>query len=298
MSGKTQVFVVGFDDHCRTRLTHTLEVSQIATTISKNLSLNVDLTEAIALGHDVGHTPFGHVGERFLNLLMNGYYDVRGFNSELSDDKKGFKHNLQSLRVVTTLEKHRKNKQNVELNLTNYTRWGLFNHTKVKYNKCTFLIKKNSSEHMCGYMQKNTECKLKGEFLLCFYNQQINKLKNGVNWTYEAFVVAMADEIAQRHHDIEDGIEANIIKKDELITKIKDILGIKNDKQPTELTELYNEEIDLLSNIEKVSEKEFYLPLLNHFIVSILTKSLINNARKKLNELKIKIEKRGHYLLI
>jgi len=86
---KTQVFLSPEGDHYRTRLTHTLEVSQIARTIAKSLRLNEDLTEAIALGHDLGHTPFGHAGERVLNEIC----------------PHGFKHNEQSLRVVDVLEK-------------------------------------------------------------------------------------------------------------------------------------------------------------------------------------------------
>lgn len=86
---KTQVFLSPEGDHYRTRLTHTLEVNQIARTIARALRLNEDLTEAIALGHDLGHTPFGHAGERALNKIMPG----------------GFKHNQQSVRVVTYLEK-------------------------------------------------------------------------------------------------------------------------------------------------------------------------------------------------
>ena len=85
---KTQVFLSPFNDHFRTRLTHTLEVSQIARTISRALKLNEDLTEAIALGHDLGHTPFGHCGESILNELIPG----------------GFYHNIQSVRVVEVLE--------------------------------------------------------------------------------------------------------------------------------------------------------------------------------------------------
>ena len=85
---KTQVFLSPFDDHFRTRLTHTLEVSQIARTLARSLNLNEDLTEAIALGHDLGHTPFGHCGEGVLNELVEG----------------GFFHNLQSVRVVEVLE--------------------------------------------------------------------------------------------------------------------------------------------------------------------------------------------------
>ena len=101
---KTQVFLSPFDDHFRTRLTHTLEVSQIARTISRSLALNEDLTEAIALGHDLGHTPFGHCGEGVLDELVKG----------------GFHHNIQSVRVVEVLE---------DLNLCRETIDGILTHT-------------------------------------------------------------------------------------------------------------------------------------------------------------------------
>lgn len=104
---KTQVFISPEGDHYRTRLTHTLEVSQIARTISKALRLNDELTEAIALGHDLGHTPFGHSGEKLLNEITS----------------TGFKHNEQSLRVVDFLEK------GVGLNLTNEVRDGILCHS-------------------------------------------------------------------------------------------------------------------------------------------------------------------------
>ena len=104
---KTQVFIAPEGDHYRTRLTHTLEVSQIARTISKALRLNEDLTEAIALGHDLGHTPFGHSGETVLNRLMSC----------------GFSHVDQSVRVVEVLEKDGKG-----LNLTKEVRDGILNH--------------------------------------------------------------------------------------------------------------------------------------------------------------------------
>lgn len=105
---KTQVFLSPEGDHYRTRLTHTLEVSQIARTIARALLLNEDLTEAIALGHDLGHTPFGHAGERALNDLVSG----------------GFRHYEQSVRVVEKLEKGGKG-----LNLTYEVRDGILHHT-------------------------------------------------------------------------------------------------------------------------------------------------------------------------
>ena len=107
---KTQVFISPEGDHYRTRLTHTLEVSQISRTLAKALKLNEDLTEAIALGHDLGHTPFGHTGESVLNEIHS----------------TGFKHNVQSLRVVDFLE-HKRGKRG--LNLTYEVRDGILNHT-------------------------------------------------------------------------------------------------------------------------------------------------------------------------
>jgi len=107
LKDKTQVFLTPEGDHYRTRLTHTLEVSQNARTIAKALRLNEDLVEAIALGHDLGHTPFGHAGERALNEVA----------------PMGFKHNEQSVRVVEVLEK-----DNRGLNLTKEVRDGILNH--------------------------------------------------------------------------------------------------------------------------------------------------------------------------
>jgi len=110
---KTQVFVATESDHFRSRLTHTIEVAQISRHLSRLLRLNEDLSEAIALSHDLGHTPFGHAGERTLNLLMK--------------DHGGFEHNLQSLRIVDTLEK--KYPQFDGLNLSFEVREGLRKHS-------------------------------------------------------------------------------------------------------------------------------------------------------------------------
>ncbi len=108
---KTQVFIAPIGDHYVTRLTHTLEVSQIARTISRALNLNEDLTEAISLGHDLGHTPFGHTGEDVLNELY----------------PEGFRHNEQSLRIVDFLENNGQG-----LNLTWEVRDGILNHSKTR----------------------------------------------------------------------------------------------------------------------------------------------------------------------
>lgn len=114
---KTQVFISPDGDHFRTRLTHTLEMMQVSRTIARSLGLNEDLAEAIALGHDLGHTPFGHTGEEALARVLAH-----------QGHKRGFRHNEHSLRVVDVLEKGGKG-----LNLTHEVRDGILNHTGKGY---------------------------------------------------------------------------------------------------------------------------------------------------------------------
>ncbi|MDQ3923247.1 MAG: deoxyguanosinetriphosphate triphosphohydrolase [Actinomycetota bacterium] len=114
---KTQVFIAPDGDHFRTRLTHTLEMMQISRTIARSLGLNEDLAEAIALGHDLGHTPFGHTGEEALSRRLASF-----------PNRRGFRHNEHSLRVVDVLEKGGKG-----LNLTYEVRDGILNHTGTGY---------------------------------------------------------------------------------------------------------------------------------------------------------------------
>ena len=121
LSHKTQVFLAPEGDHYRTRLTHTLEVAQIARSISRTLSLNEDLTEAIALGHDLGHTPFGHCGEKALSNAM-AHWRQRELGEEPSSDL--FRHNQQSARIVEKLER-----DGHGLNLTREVVDGIRNHT-------------------------------------------------------------------------------------------------------------------------------------------------------------------------
>jgi dGTPase len=113
---KTQVFIPYEGDHFRTRLTHTIEVSQIARSVARALGLNEDLTEAVALGHDLGHTPFGHSGEYVLDRLLRESHPEAG----------GFKHNFQSVRVLDRLEKRY---EEPGLNMTHDVREGVWKHT-------------------------------------------------------------------------------------------------------------------------------------------------------------------------
>lgn len=132
---KTQVFISPEGDHYRTRLTHTLEVAQIGRSAARALRLNEDLTEAIALGHDLGHTPFGHAGEKVLDELIEG----------------GFKHNEQSLRVVELLEN-----DGVGLNLTYEVRDGIVNH-KYSGTPCTLEGEIVKFADRCAYINHDIE---------------------------------------------------------------------------------------------------------------------------------------------
>lgn len=143
LKNKTQVFFSPEGDHYRTRLTHTLAVSQVARGIARALSLNEDLTEAIALGHDLGHTPFGHSGERILNEL----------------NPKGFKHNEQSGRVVDILENN-----GLGLNLTREVAHGIVNH-KLNSNSKTLEGKAVSLADRIAYINHDIDDAIDGGFI-------------------------------------------------------------------------------------------------------------------------------------
>lgn len=283
LSGKTQVFVTSFDDHVRTRLTHTLEVSQITTTICRALNFNEILGEAIAIGHDIGHTPFGHVGERTLNYIMTGCDNIKGINNNMDNEYKGFKHNWQGLRTVMELEKISRKYNG--LNLTPYTLWGILNHSKKSYGKCGREFVSNGTafkkEKLCSLKQTFSECDgYDKKFSLDFYNKYEKNIPEEA-WTVEALVVRQADEIAQRHHDIEDALEANIIEKEELICKIEEYFG-------SWLSEGY-----WSADLNKIKEEEnkvYYMPMISKLIVDFLTTKYIENLKEILDNLIIKYD--------
>lgn len=200
LSSKTQIFITSASDNLRTRLTHTLEVSQIARTIAKQLSLDVDLAEAIALGHDLGHTPFGHVGERTIHLFSIGD-DKKQKKSNVSVEKSmyGFKYNLQSVRILTEYS------ENVKF--TNFMLYGVREHSK-RYWK--------SPDDVCFYSMYDAYCSYKENDTLY------------PAWSFEAFIVKWADEIAQRHHDLEDAYLQKIMNPNDIVEKLRPILKIIN----------------------------------------------------------------------
>lgn len=269
LAGKTQVFLAKDDDHIRNRLTHTLEVAQISKTISKALELDEDLTEAIALGHDIGHTPFGHVGERTLNFIMNNCHNIKMYNKELPKEVKGFKHNWQGIRVVSKLEDE-------SLNLTNYTLWGILNHSSKKYKACGY-----HSESKCNLNHEDAQCLYSGETSLNFYKNDlkdiIHKIDFENSWSFEGYIVGIADEIAQRHHDFEDALEYELISIKELVDFLKKSFG-------DSLSVEYQNKLDNIKDEEKIRAKQ--LKGISTIIVDTLASDVIESSKRKLDALR------------
>jgi dGTPase len=174
---KTQVFVAHEGDHFRTRLTHSLEVSQIARSLATALGLDADLAETIALAHDLGHPPFGHAGEDELQIQMQGF--------------GGFDHNVQTFRVVTKLE--RRYPRFEGLNLTWETLEGVIKHNGPVVDKLDRPSWSAIAEFDAEY-----------------------DLRLGTWASAEAQVAALADDIAYNNHDVDDGVQAGLFQLDEL----------------------------------------------------------------------------------
>jgi dGTPase len=225
---KTQVFVNTEGDHYRTRLTHSMEVSQIARTLTRSLGLNEDLSETLSLSHDLGHAPFGHAGEEALSECMKNY--------------GGFNHNIQTLRIVTSLEN--KYYKFYGLNLTIETLDGLIKHNGpvkniVPYKK---ILKKN------------------------LFN---NKITFNAFPSLEAQVAAISDDIAYNNHDLEDGLRAGLftIKKISSISYLsglinKHVKNIKNFRREIIINQIVRDLINLMvvdvinttnKNLEKIN---------------------------------------------
>lgn len=286
LSGKTQIYTVGRDDHRKNRLTHTLEVAQIARTVAVALGFDSDLTEAIALGHDFGHTPFGHAGEKMLDDIMmpnskyiksSPFYKCsreelkKRFEREKTDDDIlryafGFKHNLQSVRVSTTLEDSYRDtdNRNIGLNLTNFTLYGMMIHSSEKY-----------SDDDCPNFQHQ-------------FDQQM-KLKGAEQfaWSFEADIVRWADDIAQWHHDFEDAMREEVLPVDEICKTIQNSLGGALKETDRKKLQFFQQP----SKSEEDKEKKWKMDRrciaeLSHIVVNTLVNDLIEFSNEKLNDLK------------
>ncbi len=227
---KTQVFVNTEGDHYRTRITHSLEVAQIARSVARYLNLNESLAETLSLAHDLGHTPFGHAGEDSLNECM--------------DDYGGFDHNLQTLRIVMFLE-----------------------NKYLKFNGLNLSI-----ETLEGLLKHNGPV---NNFNLVNALIGIKRFKNMINFnsfpSLEAQISSISDDIAYNNHDIQDGINANLFKLDELV------------------------EINFFRDIykkykSKINKRNFKIATYQIIrdSIDLMIKDLINNTKFNLNRNKIK----------
>jgi len=203
LAHKTQVFVFHEGDHFRTRLTHTLEVAQIARSLARALGLDEDLAEALALAHDLGHPPFGHAGERALDRCLATC--------------GGFDHNAQTLRVVTALER----------------RYPAFDGLNLSWETLEGIVKHNGPLTMCD----GSPVEAYRERGLPHTIAMHNRTHDLELWSFasaEAQLAAIADDIAYDAHDIDDGLRANLFVLEDLagVPLIRDILRAIREEHP------------------------------------------------------------------
>jgi dGTPase len=195
LAHKTQVFVDHESDHFRTRLTHTIEVAQIARALARALRLDDDLVEAIALGHDLGHTPFGHTGEDALDACMG--------------EHGGFDHNSHALRIVTELERHYAEFDG--LNLTQPTLAGLIKHNGP-------LLDASGAP--------TERYRARGVPAAVLRHNAMQDMELSLHASLEAQAAAIADDIAYDAHDIDDGLRAGLFSLAELRAAVPYVEGL------------------------------------------------------------------------
>lgn len=255
---KAQIFSAEKGDYYRTRMTHSLEVNQIAKAIAYALGLNMDLTEAIALGHDLGHTPFGHQGERTLDEILSGKIDVGIVSKKLLEDRcfGGFKHNYQSARILTQLEE--KYTKHPGLNVSVQVVEGVLKHTKIKPKEITlndFLNEEYINKIAIDYNSEEQICS-----------------------SLEGQVVAVADEIAQRGHDVDDALTSGVMS----IEEFRDRLKISKCSQ---LDKKIKDEMDEIERSERliVDKKELQIARIVSGIVNYLITTTIVYSKKNMD---------------
>lgn len=248
---KTQVFISPEGDHYRTRLTHTLEVAQIGRSIARALNLNEDLTEAIALGHDLGHTPFGHAGEQAIDAI-----------SEL-----GFKHYEQSIRIVEILEN-----KGAGLNLTWEVRDGILNHP-TKGNPSTMEGKIIRLSDKIAYINHDIDDAIRGKILMpedlpkedlnilgLTASKRINNMIHDiVNNSYEKDDIIMSDDMQQAMHNLRRFMFQHVYigskakshekKAQHMLTQLFSYFREHEERLPDELLERYKSEKDPLDRV-------------------------------------------------
>ena len=267
MQDKAQIFTSAKGDHYRTRLTHTNDVVRISKHIVRKLnnglkelksdfSIDEDEVEAIALGHDIGHTPFGHQGERTLNDIINGKYGIiPNGGKELVHDMGGFKHNVQSVRVLSHIEEE--SLQYNGLNISYRVLEGILKHSKYSKND----IIKLAGDEIANHLNLNA----KVDRNIYSDGKEINEFSSlkYENTYLSGKIVNIADEIAQRGSDIEDAIKSQKIKMKEIVKIFE--------------TTRYRDKMDEMENIlkekagaSKYDKRNVYLYLFKDKIISWL----------------------------
>lgn len=255
MVDKAQVFSAAKGDYYRTRMTHSQVVAQIGRAITAGLKLNLYLTEAIALGHDIGHTPFGHQGERTLDDILRGKHyniiqDLDLMYPERDSNVEGFKHNYQSVRVAAVLEE--KYAQIPGMDLSFQTLEGMLKHTKLK--RDIFSLR-----HFVGCDESDLH-----------FDQDFCS-------TLEGQVVAIADEIAQRGHDLDDALTSGAISFEEF----QKYLTLKKMDKLSHIVENVNAEIAEAKSqgIKLIDESELRNSRIVSAIVSYFVGDVIDYAK-------------------
>ncbi len=251
MVDKAQVFSASKGDYYRTRMTHSQAVAQIARGIAAELDLNLNLTEAISLGHDLGHTPFGHQGERTLNDILHNKISIIK-NAEIFEDNfGGFKHNYQSVRVASILEEEYFEVSGMDLSYQ--TLEGMLKHTSLSKKGQTFELK---------------------EFISADDAEEELRFDTSVCSTLEGQIVAIADEIAQRGHDLDDALSSGMISVEEF----KKYLEFKKMHELKERIEKLFEDMKIAeTNHCLFSDKE---ELMHSRVVSTVISYFINDVIK------------------
>jgi deoxyguanosinetriphosphate triphosphohydrolase, putative len=252
---KAQIFTSAKGDYYRTRMTHSLIVNQISKSICNQLKLNPYLTEAIALGHDLGHTPFGHQGERTLDDILSG--KIKAPDNPLDqneyDQFGGFKHNYQGLRVLSHLEESYLEGEGVDLSVQ--TLEGILKHTEMS-KSC------------------NLEEFLPAGLLADMYTSV------PFATTLEGQIVAVADEIAQCSHDLDDAFSANLINQEYLM----DALALKKAKELKErITNVHEKCHTLLRNGRRYTDmNELLHEKISSVVVDFFVQDVVTESKKKM----------------
>lgn len=276
---KAQVFSASKGDHYRTRMTHTQEVTRIARRLARALGANELLTEVIALAHDMGHTPFGHQGERTLaDCLMNlAREDSAAASCPELNSYGGFKHNLQTVRVLTQLERIAPDFEG--LNLSWQVVEGALWHTKTPLRenceKCSRVEKRATCCDARFFIARN-KSRMSREFVQRVFHEGPYAGVKTCSLTLEGQIVALADEIAQRGHDIDDALSAGLLGP-------KDLVGMLLMKFSTGLTETVVQELESLVNWSQRDGAAMANPsaLMRDRLVLAITNHLIDDVVKE-----------------